>query len=46
MNTQLVEQPKEQVLPMHEALALVQTAFKADIEQNNLMVDELERFCN
>ncbi len=46
MNTQLVEQPKEQVLPMHEALALVQTAFKADIEQNNLMVDELERFGN
>lgn len=43
MNTQLAEQLKEQVLPMHEALALVQTAFEADIEQNNLMVDELER---
>ena len=46
MNTQLAEQPKEQVLPMHEALALVQAAFEADIEQNNLMVDELERFGN
>lgn len=46
MNTQLAEQLKEQVLPMHEALALVQTAFEADIEQSNLMVDELKRFGN
>ena len=46
MNTQLAEQQPEQVLPMHEALVLVQAAFEADIEQNNLMVDELERMGN
>ena len=46
MNTQLAEQQTEQVLPMHEALVLVQAAFEADIEQNNLMVDELERMSN
>lgn len=42
MNTQLAEQ-QEQPVPMHEALTLVQLAFEADIKQNNLMVDELER---
>jgi hypothetical protein len=38
MNTQLAEQQTEHALPMHEALVLVQAAFEADIEQNNVMV--------
>ena len=42
MNTQLVEQTNE-VMPMGEVLVLVQAAFEADIDQNNLMCDEIER---
>ena len=42
MGTQLAEQINE-VMPMGEVLELVQAAFEADIDQNNLMCDEIER---
>jgi len=45
MNTQLAEQTN-QVMQMGEVLTLVQAAYEADIDQNNLMVDELERLSN
>ena len=44
MNTQLKEE--QTAIPMDEALALVQAAYEADIVQNNLMVDEIERLSN
>lgn len=44
MNTQLAK--TNEVMPMGEALELVQAAFEADIDQNNLMCDEIERLTN
>lgn len=49
MNTQLAEE-QQKSLPMGEALALavniMQAAYEADVDQNDLMIDEIERLRN